>query len=67
MRKMIARKTNSKGRTYSIQQEGDTFGVWALHENYCRHAKDGISRTWRYVERGMTREAADKLFERRTK
>ncbi|EOK5389639.1 hypothetical protein ACFZOW_17140 [Pseudomonas aeruginosa] len=64
---IVSRKQNSKGATYSIQREGENFGVWKLCENYCRHSADGIRRTWRYVERGMTLEAAQKLFDRRTK
>lgn len=64
---ILARKQNSKGVTYSIQQEGEAFGVWKLCENYCRHTKGGIRRVWRYVERGMTREDAEKLFARRSK
>ncbi|QEA09804.1 hypothetical protein PQC31_gp83 [Pseudomonas phage Iggy] len=67
MRKLIDRKQNSKGVTYALQQEDDTFGVWKLCENYCRQTRGGIRRVWRYVERGMTREAAQKLFDRRTK
>ena len=67
MAKVIARKQNSKGVTYSIQQEGETFGVWKLCENYDRHSPDGIKRVWRYIERGMTRDDAQKLLDRRTK
>lgn len=65
--KMIERKQNSRGVSYSIQQEGETFGVWKLCGNYCRHAPGGIRYVWRYVERGMTREAAYALFKRRSK
>lgn len=64
---ILARKQNSKGVTYSIQQEGETFGVWKLCENYCRHTRGGIRRVWRYVERGMTRDAAESLFAKRSK
>lgn len=67
MATVIARKQNSKGVTYSIQQERDTFGVWKLCENYDRNMPDGIKRVWRYIERGMTRDDAQKLFDRRSK
>ena len=64
--KMIERKTNRNGVDYAIFREGETFGVWKLCGNYCRHTAGGIRYVWRYVERGMTREAADKLFKRRS-
>lgn len=67
MKTIIAKKQNIKGVTYSIMREGETFGVWKLCGNYCRSTAGGIRYVWRYIERGMTREAAENLFERRAK
>lgn len=65
--KAIAVKTNSKGVRYALVTDGVTFSVYVECENYCRHVRGGIAKTWRYVERGMTREAAEALFNRRTR
>jgi len=68
---VMQRKTNSKGVTYSLQIESGDFvkqeapyGVWKLCINY-KHGKD--VKTWRYIETGLTLEAAQKLFDRRSK
>lgn len=58
--------TNTRGIKYALVSEGETFGVWKLCENYAAHIRGGIAKTWRYVEKGMTKEAAEKLFNRRT-
>lgn len=42
--KMIDRKTNRNGVDYAIFREGETFGVWKLCGNYCRHTAGGIRR-----------------------
>lgn len=65
--KAIAVKPNSKGIRYALVTDGVTFSVYVERENYCRHARGGIAKSWRYVERGMTREAAEALFNRRTR
>lgn len=65
--KAISVKTYSKGIKYCLASNSKGFEVWKLCENYCRHTKGGIRKTWRYVEKGMTQEAAEKLFKRRTK
>lgn len=65
--KAIEVKTNSKGVRYALVTNGDTFSVYVERENYCRHVRGGIAKTWRYVERGMTRETAETLFNRRTR
>lgn len=65
--KAVAVKTNSKGIRYALVTDGATFSVYVERENYCRHARGGIAKSWRYVERGMTREAAEALFKRRTR
>ena len=63
----VSSKTNSKGIKYALCSDGDSYSVYKLCENYCRHSKGGIRRTWRYIEKGMTLEAAKMLYERRTK
>lgn len=63
--KAIQVKTNKRGIQYALVQSGDTFGVWKLCENYSRHVKGGIAKTWRYVEKGLTLEQATVLFNRR--
>ena len=65
--KAIAVKTNSKGIRYALVTDGATFSVYVERENYCRHVRGGIAKSWRYVERGMSREAAEALFKRRTR
>lgn len=63
--KLIAKKENKRGVTYALAQDGETFGVWKLCENYCRNVKGGIAKSWRYVEKGVTLEAAQAIFNRR--
>lgn len=65
--KVVSVKTNSRGIKYCLTSNSNGFEVWKLCENYCRQTKGGIRKTWRYVEKGMTLEAAEKLFKRRTK
>ena len=67
MRQMIEVKTNSRGIKYCLASFGSEFEVWKLCENYCRHTKGGIRKTWRFVERGMSLDGAQRLFKRRTK
>ncbi len=45
--------------------KSNTFGVWAECSNYCARAPGGIAKSWRYVAKGLDREAADKLLNRR--
>lgn len=66
MQKLLKRKANKSGVEYALMQDGDTFGVWRLRENYAPHLKGGMSKVWRYIEKGLTREAADNLFNRRS-
>lgn len=60
-------KTNSNGIKYALTTDGQTFGVYKLCENYSRHVRGGIAKTWRYVSKNLDRAAADALFARRTK
>lgn len=65
--KAIAKKQNSKGIQYALVDcANGTFAVYKLCENYSRHVKGGIERAWRYVEKGMSYEAATALYARRT-
>ena len=66
-RKTLSRKTNSRGVTYALLSDGATYEVWKLCINYNGKVHDGLSKTWRYVEKGLTEEAGRKLFDRRTK
>ena len=64
-------KANKSGKTtFAIMKEIDNwgadrgYGVWKLCINY----KAGkYVKTWRYVERDMTLEAAQTLFNKKTK
>jgi hypothetical protein len=68
---ILQRATNSKGVTYSLQIDSGSlanpetpYGVWKLCINYVR-GKD--VKTWRYIEKGLSLDAAQKLFDRRSK
>jgi hypothetical protein len=63
--KLIETKTNKRGIKYALGTDGNTFSVWKLCENYASHRKGGMSQTWRYIEKGMTQDAAAALFNRR--
>ena len=63
--KALEVRKNAVGRRYALVQDGDTYSVWAECSNYSSHVRGGISKTWRYVDRGMTRKDAEKLFDRR--
>lgn len=65
--KAIAIKTNSRGIQYALTTDGSTFGVYCLCENYSRHVRGGIAKTWRYVKKGVSRSEAEELFNRRAK
>ena len=62
-------KTNKNGIKYglAIDRDSGQFAVYKLCENYSSAAqKTGIVKTWRYIEKGMTKESAAKLYERRS-
>lgn len=65
MAKVISAKKNRRGIEYALVQDGESFSVHKRCENYAPHCKGGMSITWRYVEISMTREEAQKLFDRR--
>jgi hypothetical protein len=57
-------RTNSKGKTYALAANGNSYGVWAKCINY-KLGRDLTS--WRYVQINMTLDEAKALFARRTK
>lgn len=63
--KLIETKVNKRGVKYALSTDGKTFGVYKLCENYAAHCKGGMSYTWRYIQRGMSRDDAQALFNRR--
>jgi hypothetical protein len=65
--KAINTKTNSKGIQYALVMDNDKYGVYKLCENYSRHIKGGIAKSWRYVQKNMSFDNANKLFLSRTK
>ena len=74
--KAVEIKTNKNGVQYglfavhtglSADADDCTYAVYKLCENYNRHAKGGIAKAWRYVERGLSFEAALALYNRRSK
>ena len=64
-RKCISKKANSKGAVFALVSGPEGFEVWKLAENYAGHCKGGITRTWRYLQKGMNEDAALALFNRR--
>lgn len=65
--KTLKIKTNKNNVQYALVQNNESYAVLKLCENYCRYAKNGISKTWRYVQKGLTLDNAEILFNRRTK
>ncbi len=74
--KTVQIKTNKNGIQYgmfavhtglSADADDVNYAVYKLCENYNRHVKGGIAKTWRYVAKGMSFEDALALFERRSK
>lgn len=65
--KALKQAINKNGIQYALIQDGDTFAVYKLCENYCRYLKGGIAKVWRYVEKDMTFNSAEILFNRRIK
>jgi hypothetical protein len=67
---VIARGANAKGDVFAachcVNQWGEDqgYGVWRLCENY---RAGRIAKTWRYVEIGLTKDAALSLLARKTK
>lgn len=64
--KLIQTQTNKRGIKYALGTDGNTFSVWKLCENYAAHRKGGMSQTWRYIEKNLSQENANQLFNRRS-
>lgn len=64
-RKTIIKKENKKGTVFALIRGDESWEVWRLAENYNGAVKGGLSKTWRYVEKGLTEEKAKQLFDRR--
>lgn len=58
-------RRSKKGVVYAPGSAADGYIIWKLCENYDGRARGGISKTWRYVERGLSLDEAKALFERR--
>jgi hypothetical protein len=68
--KITQTKVNQRGIKYGFAQCDRTgvYGVFKLCENYSSASqKTGLTQTWRYVEKDMTKEAAEVLYARRSK
>jgi hypothetical protein len=56
---------NKAGDKIALVRDVDGFKVMRRAANYSRTARGGLAYTWRYIERGMSLEAATALFNRR--
>ena len=63
----VKTKVNKNNVKYALVKDGETYSVYKLCENYCRHVKGGIAKSWRYVEKNLSLESAELLFSRRAK
>ena len=63
--KAVKVTTNKRGIQYALVQDGNTYGVYKLCDNYASHRKGGMSQTWRYVQKGLSLDSATELFNRR--
>lgn len=63
----IQRKANNKGVIFCLcfETETNAFEVWKLCENYNGQVRSGMQKTWRYVERGLSKEQAKALFSKK--
>jgi hypothetical protein len=57
--------TNKAECRFAIVPTEGSFAVYREAQNYAAHVRGGIAKTWRYVEKGLTLEAAEALFERK--
>ena len=63
--KAIKIVTNQAGKRFALVAADTAFGVYAECFNYAGHCKGGYAVSWRYCEKGLTREAADALLARK--
>jgi len=57
--------SNKNGKRYALVQKPDGYGVYVRCENYSRHVRGGIAVSWRYCEKGLSLEQAEKLFQKK--
>ena len=57
--------TNKAECRFAIVATEGAFAVYRECCNYAAHVRGGIAKSWRYVEKGMTIEAAEALFARK--
>lgn len=62
MVKALKIAANQKGKRYALVPVGGAFSVYAECLNYASHVRGGMAKTWRYCERGLTRDDAEALF-----
>ena len=64
--KALRMESNKSGKRYAIVAvPGGTFTVYAECKNHAAHCRGGIATSWRYCDKGLTRDAADALFARK--
>lgn len=64
--KAIKIEANKAGKRFALVAKADsTFTVYAECRNYASHVSGGIATSWRYCEKGMTKDAAEALFSRK--
>lgn len=56
---------NQTGKRYAIVAKSGGFWVYAECKNYASHVRGGFAVTWRYCARDLSREEAEKLFDRK--
>jgi uncharacterized protein YbdZ (MbtH family) len=65
--KALKIQQNQVGKRYALVCKEGKFSVWAECSNYSRHVPGGIEKSWRYCERELSQETAEKLFEKKLK
>ena len=48
-----------------VKTDEKQYAVYKLCENYAGHVRGGIATTWRYLEKGLTLQAAESLFNKK--
>lgn len=58
-------EANTVGKRYALVDKGGSFAVYAECRNYSPHVLGGVATTWRFCEKGLSREAAEALLSRK--
>lgn len=67
MKVIVEIKSNKVGKRFAMVLLPDaTYGVYVECENYSRHVKGGIAKTWRYCEKGLSYDDAKKLLDKKS-